>query len=1439
MFRVVGSWFFEPRYHWSRFHLSLFSLFLIYGSFFAGVYLTVTEVILPRVFAATSSWTQTDWSGGQSDSLATGTVTTYKEVSQTGGVDDIDTTGTAGQVSLQETSGWDSDYTSWQYRKRITFDNTTETLGVTSEALTDFPVLVKLDSETDIDYSKTQDSGQDIRFADGDGTNLSYEIEKWDETGTSYVWVKVPQIDADSNSDYIDMYYGNSGASDGQNGSGVWDEDYSAVWHMKDNDGSKDVSESTANQNNGVSQQNTSVMSESGKIGQALSFDGVIDYISVSHDDSLSLPRFTIEAWYKPNGIQTGFSSIVSDKYPSKVNYKLGFDNNSLRVNGGICLVGWYYSPTYTITDQTWTHLLFSYDGSHMRLYVNGESYGTPTARILTPSSSGTGINIGKRWDLPDYIKGVADEIRISSVARSAAWIAASYKSGADEMNSFGSEVGKYPSSATLTSNIFDSGQQSDWGTITYTTSGTGSVTVKARSDSNADMSGATAWASCDAVSSGSDLTDATCVDDMERYVQYQVTLTAEGASTPVFEDISIAFTPSDQVAPTTNATNVAITDVVSGDWSKDEVTITWTAGADNEGGIGLLGYCVSLEEAVIGTSTSLNPVSDAGALAGLDDGVDEDACPYIVEDSGESVSFDLSSVSGLTLTSNKQYYFSIKALDGAGNVYGGASENYQDLVSFKYDGTAPTNVAYISTPSSNFGNVIDMSFSWPTDGASAASDSASQVLGYQYQINGTDGTWLGTDTSSACSLNYIPAETASYTLTEEQDAASISTGSNIVYFRTVDSACNTSSVATYRTGSITYGGAAPAFGVSCDVTTGVTVTPTIATSNLFALSWSAATPDEGQSVTNYYYMVNQTVPSALSTITSSTTTYIDNATATSVTAGALTGSVRGSNTVYVVAVDDADNYSSSNCIKGTYTLNSTNPDPPLNVSASDASIKASELWRASLAWDEPVYKGTGTLTYKIQRSSDNSSWTDVTTTNGTAYVDTVTDSEEYYWRVGTYDTSSQSQADPSWQTSVSLTPKGTYTEAPSLSSGPTTSDVTTKAATITWSTSRTSDSKVQYGTASGTYNTEEPSNSTQVTSHEINLTSLEPGTTYYYKAKWTDEDGNTGTSDEKTFTTEPPPTVTGAKTESITIDSAVVKFTTNNASKAKVYYGKTTAFGGSTELTTSTSESSHTVILSGLDDDSTYFYKINGFDSENEEYDGTTLEFKTLPRPKISEVRLQEVAGTAQPTIRVTWQTNTATSSIITYYPSGQSGSARDQVDVEMLEGEHSMIIRGLSANTNYNLIVKGVDAIGNEAQSTTQTFTTATDTRPPKITDLKVEGTIPRTVNNEQTAQLIVSWNTDEPSTSQVEFAEGTGTTYTQATQEDMSTTNNHLVLISGLTPSKAYHLRALSKDGSQNVGQSVDMVTITPKATASAFNLVIGNLSEMFSFLKGWGR
>ena len=125
---------------------------------------------------------------------------------------------------------WDTD---WTKRRQLNFNN----LAQATDDLTDYPVLLKLQDGVNIEYADTQANGEDLRFFDADGTALAYEIEEWNESGTSYVWVRVPQIDKGTNADYITMYYGNGSALAGESPDRVWTDNFAFVHHLEETSG--------------------------------------------------------------------------------------------------------------------------------------------------------------------------------------------------------------------------------------------------------------------------------------------------------------------------------------------------------------------------------------------------------------------------------------------------------------------------------------------------------------------------------------------------------------------------------------------------------------------------------------------------------------------------------------------------------------------------------------------------------------------------------------------------------------------------------------------------------------------------------------------------------------------------------------------------------------------------------------------------------------------------------------------------------------------------------------------------------------------------------------------------------------------------------------------------------------------------------------------------
>jgi hypothetical protein len=114
------------------------------------------------------------------------------------------------------------DNTTWglsgySYRKKIIIDNTQN-----SSALTDYQVLVTVNTKELIDAGRMQSNGNDIRFTDSDGsTNLYYWIESGINTVSTRIWVKVPSIPA-SSTKTIYMYYGNPSASSASSGDNVF-----------------------------------------------------------------------------------------------------------------------------------------------------------------------------------------------------------------------------------------------------------------------------------------------------------------------------------------------------------------------------------------------------------------------------------------------------------------------------------------------------------------------------------------------------------------------------------------------------------------------------------------------------------------------------------------------------------------------------------------------------------------------------------------------------------------------------------------------------------------------------------------------------------------------------------------------------------------------------------------------------------------------------------------------------------------------------------------------------------------------------------------------------------------------------------------------------------------------------------------------------------------
>jgi len=202
-------------------------------------------------------------------------------------------------------------------------------------------------------------------------------------------------------------YYAYSGGEYNINNNPGWTNNLVGYWPF-DNDNVLDIS---GNNNHGI---NYGALFVSGKINKALSFDGS-DYVLVNDSSSLEITLVTLEAWVKsPN-------SPGNYKYIAGKSYGGGWGSYHLYTgpSGGLRFYighngGYVASPDAGtgIWDNNWHHIVGTYDGSSVKLYVDGTEISGGTISTEDIAYNSEDFYIGS-YGTGYYFNGLIDEVKI------------------------------------------------------------------------------------------------------------------------------------------------------------------------------------------------------------------------------------------------------------------------------------------------------------------------------------------------------------------------------------------------------------------------------------------------------------------------------------------------------------------------------------------------------------------------------------------------------------------------------------------------------------------------------------------------------------------------------------------------------------------------------------------------------------------------------------------------------------------------------------------------------------------------------------------------------------------------------------------------------------------------------------------------------------------
>jgi len=246
-----------------------------------------------------------------------------------------------------------------------------------------------------------------------------------------------------------------------------------------------------------------------------------------------------------------------------------------------------------------------------------------------------------------------------------------------------------------------------------------------------------------------------------------------------------------------------------------------------------------------------------------------------------------------------------------------------------------------------------------------------------------------------------------------------------------------------------------------------------------------------------------------------------------------------------------------------------------------------------------------------------------------------------------------------------------------------------------------------------------------------------------------------------------------------------------------------------SSDHTSNTLNTSHSVNLSGLSPDTTHYYIIIATDEENNTATSSGQSFKTDESIDTTDPVISNIILAPDVTeIDISWDTDENTKGAV--YVSSTTPvdiNTATKLESNTFKIAHSVTSTGLSADTVYYFLIVAEDESGNSTAAAEEQSATnpAPDTTTPVISVL--------TSSDTTASSSVISFTTDEPASHVLYFSVVTPVdTLTADTKVQAGFVTNHEETLSALAASTTYYFIVKVEDASGNMATSSEESFIT---------------------------